>query len=137
MRRIGGVLAMLLMAGGLGRTEPVPTRPPELLRGAPIEAPPEAVAYEADVKVVLHVDATGHVSAVDIPEPVGPGLDDAARAAGMQYLFRPGEVDGVPAPALYETVIRLRRDAVTLAFECGLYESVDVHGGWSLREITD
>jgi TonB family protein len=85
----------------------VVTRPPKLLQAQAPEYPPEALAAgkEAKVKVKIHIDATGTVTAVDVVAPVGDGFDEAAVAAAMQYLFEPAEIDGAPAAIAVETTI--------------------------------
>ncbi|HSR99583.1 MAG TPA: TonB-dependent receptor [Kofleriaceae bacterium] len=86
---------------------PVVTRSPKLLQALAPEYPPAALAAgkEAKVRVRIHIDAMGTVSAVDVIEPVGEGFDEAAVAAAMQYLFEPAEIDGKPAPIAVETTI--------------------------------
>src|SRR5690349_5539235 len=85
----------------------VVTKPPKLLQAQAPEYPPEALAAgkEAKVKVKIHIDATGTVTAVDVVAPVGDGFDEAAVAAAMQYLFEPAEIDGAPAAIAVETTI--------------------------------
>ena len=71
------------------------------------EYPPAALeaGKEAQVKVRIHIDVAGTVTAVDVLEPVGDGFDDAAVAAALAYVFDPAEIDGVPAPIAVETTI--------------------------------
>ena len=71
------------------------------------EYPPAALAAgkTAKVKVRIHIDATGMVTAVDVVDKVGDGFDEAAVAAAMQYVFEPAEIDGKPAPIAVETTI--------------------------------
>ncbi len=88
--------------------EPVLTRPPELLEAAQADYPP-GLDVDADVKVRVHIDATGAVTQVELPEPRGDAFDEAARAAASRYRFRPAEFDGVPGPIVVETVIHFRR----------------------------
>jgi TonB family protein len=99
-----------------GKPEPKPepqlTSPPELLEAADAEYPPDAGEREADVKVRIHIDATGTVTQVDLPEPVGGGFDEAARSAALRYRFKPAEFDGKPGPIVVETVIHFRRNLV-------------------------
>jgi TonB family protein len=85
----------------------VVTRPPKLVQAQAPEYPPAALAAgkEARVKVRIHIDAMGTVSAVDVVEPVGDGFDEAAVAAAMQYVFEPAEIDGAPAAISVETAI--------------------------------
>ena len=83
------------------------TKPPKLIQAVAPEYPPAALAAgkQANVKVRIHIDATGTVTAVDVVEKVGDGFDEAAVAAAMQYVFEPAEIDGKPAPIVIETAI--------------------------------
>jgi TonB family protein len=83
------------------------TRMPKLVQAVAPEYPPPALAAgkQADVKVRIHIDAAGTVSAVDVLVPVGEGFDEAAVAAAKQYVFEPAEIDGKPSPIVVETVI--------------------------------
>jgi TonB family protein len=85
----------------------VVTRPPRLVQAQAPDYPPAALeaGREAQVKVRIHIDATGAVTAVDVVEPVGDGFDEAAVAAAMQYVFEPAEIDGAPAAIAVETAI--------------------------------
>jgi TonB family protein len=71
------------------------------------EYPPAALAAgtQAKVKIRIHSDAAGTVTAVDVVEHVGDGFDEAAVAAAMQYVFEPAEIDGKPGPITVETTI--------------------------------
>jgi TonB family protein len=77
----------------------VTTKLPKLLQAVAPEYPAAALAAgkEAKVKVRIHIDDTGVVTAVDVVDKVGDGFDEAAVAAAMQYVFEPAEVDGKPA----------------------------------------
>src|SRR5207302_8040008 len=94
---------------------PVMTKAPVLLQAVAPEYPPAALAAgkTADVKVKIHIDAAGTVTAVDVPAPVGDGFDQAAQDAAMQYLFEPAEFDGKPGPIVVETVIHFVIDKQT------------------------
>jgi len=87
--------------------KPVMTKPPVLLQAVAPTYPEAAAAAgrEADVKVRIQVSATGEVTQVDVPQPVGDGFDEAAVAAAKQYVFDPAEFDGVPGPIVVETTI--------------------------------
>lgn len=87
--------------------QPTLTKAPELVEAAAPEYPPDALAAEltAQVKVRIHIDATGTVTKVDVVDPVGNGFDEAAVAAAMLYTFLPAEWDGVPGPIVVETTI--------------------------------
>ena len=83
------------------------TKLPKLVQAVAPEYPPAALAAgkQADVKVRIHIDAVGTVTAVDVIEHVGDGFDEAAVAAAMQYVFEPAEIDGKPGPITVETAI--------------------------------
>jgi len=90
-----------------GKRTGVVTKSPRLVQALAPVYPPAALAAgkEAKVKVRLHIDDAGTVSAVDVIEPVGDGFDEAAVAAAQQYVFDPAEIDGAPAPIVVETTI--------------------------------
>jgi TonB family protein len=98
-------LVLVLVLAGTARADV--TKAPKLVQAVAPAYPPAALAAgkQADVKVRLHVDATGVVTAVDVVAPVGDGFDEAARDAALQYVFEPGEIDGKPAPVVVETTI--------------------------------
>jgi TonB family protein len=85
----------------------VVTKPPKLIQAVAPDYPPAALAAnkQAKVKVKIHIDATGVVTAVDVVEHVGDGFDEAAVAAAKQYVFEPAEIDGVPGAITVETAI--------------------------------
>jgi TonB family protein len=95
--------------GTTTQVKPAPkvTKAPVLIEGAAPEYPAAALAagLEASVKVRIHIDATGAVSAVDVVEPVGNGFDEAAVAAAMKYRFVAAEIDGAPGAIVVETQI--------------------------------
>ncbi|HSU39048.1 MAG TPA: TonB family protein [Polyangiaceae bacterium] len=64
--------------------------------------PPEAIedGLEATVVLKLTIDREGHVTKVEIPEPVGHGFDEAARAAALQFRFEPATRDGKAIPSI-------------------------------------
>ncbi|WP_437608193.1 TonB-dependent siderophore myxochelin receptor MxcH [Sorangium sp. So ce834] len=72
--------------------------PPQLVEGAEAEVPPEARAARREGKVVLklRIDAAGRVTEAEVVEPMGPGFDEAARAAAFRFLFTPARRDGTP-----------------------------------------
>jgi TonB family protein len=80
------------------------TKPPQLLKSVEPVYPAEALVdrLSADVTMTVDLGADGHVTKVEVPRPVGHGFDEAARAAVMQYLFSPAEVDGKPSPIRIE-----------------------------------
>jgi TonB family protein len=75
------------------------TKPPALLKTVEPVYPAEAVDAQlsADVTLVVDIDATGKVSKAEVSKPAGHGFDEAARAAVLQYLFSPAEVDDKPS----------------------------------------
>jgi len=76
------------------------TKAPQILKPVEPVYPPAALAARiaADVTMMIDIDATGHVTKVEVTKPAGQGFDEAARDAVMQYLFSPAEVDGKPSP---------------------------------------
>jgi TonB family protein len=110
---------------------PVLTAKPELLQAVPPEYPPEAAArgLEASVEVQVHVDAGGDVTRVDIPNPVGNGFDEAARAAALQYKFKPAEFDGKPGPIVIATRINFVLEKVEVPVEPDVPDKPDGEGG--------
>ena len=107
------VLAVLALLCAVARADPAPaptgvvTKQPKLLQAVAPDYPPAALAAgkQAKVKVRIHIDAAGTVTAVDILDPAGDGFDEAAQAAALQYVFEPAEIDGAPAPIAVETTI--------------------------------
>jgi len=89
------------------KAAPVVTKPPRLIQAQAPDYPPGALeaGKQAKVRVRIHIDATGIVTAVDVIERVGDGFDEAAVAAAMQYVFEPAEIDGKPAAIAVETTI--------------------------------
>lgn len=65
--------------------------PPELEQFVEAKYPPAAVeqGLEADVDLLLEIDAEGHVTSAEVTEPRGHGFDEAARAAALQFRFTP------------------------------------------------
>lgn len=90
--------------------QPTLTKAPVLIEAAAPEYPQAALdaKLEAAVKVRIHIDAQGHVTKVEVPEPVGKGFDEAAIKAAEQYEFEPAEWDGVPGPIVVETTIHFK-----------------------------
>jgi TonB family protein len=78
--------------------QPKLTKPPAILKTVEPVYPAEALGEQlsAEVTMTVDIDATGHVTKVGVPKPVGHGFDEAAQAAVMQYLFSPAEIDGKP-----------------------------------------
>jgi TonB family protein len=99
------VLAVLCLVCGIAHAGV--TKQPKLIQAVAPEYPPAALAAnkQAKVKVRIHIDATGVVTAVDVVDHVGDGFDEAAVAAALQYVFEPAEIDGKPAPIVVETTI--------------------------------
>jgi TonB family protein len=71
---------------------------PVLKKNAEPVYPPEALAagLKAEVYLKIQVDKTGKVVGADVPEPVGHGFDEAAKAAALQLEFEPATRDGRP-----------------------------------------
>ncbi|XXX76202.1 TonB-dependent siderophore myxochelin receptor MxcH [Sorangium sp. So ce134] len=71
---------------------------PQLVEGAEAEVPPEARAARREGKVVLKllIDAAGRVTEAEIVGSMGPGFDEAARAAALRFRFAPARRGGTP-----------------------------------------
>lgn len=74
---------------------------PKQIRFAKAEYPKVAAerGIEAEVVLLLDINATGQVEAVGIVEPATPGgmgFDEAAMVAAQQFEFEPAELDGKP-----------------------------------------
>ena len=97
-------LALLLGGESVWASEPVLTRAPELLRDVQPEYPVEALESRAEgvVVLIIDIDSTGSVIAVDIGRAPHPSLAEAARKAAWSMRFSPAEVDGTPAAVRIE-----------------------------------
>jgi TonB family protein len=73
------------------------------------------------VVLQITISATGTVDQVVVAESAGQAFDDAAVAAARQFVFRPAEIDGRPAPIriLYRYEFVLRVEAPTTAVFVG------------------
>jgi len=112
-------LAVSTMAAGVARAQDglgIPSRPQEAAPDGGVEAkkltklpkqtkfveaeyPKEALDknIEADVTLLLDINAEGKVDSVGITEPANPpgmGFDEAALVAAQQFEFEPAEMDG-------------------------------------------
>jgi TonB family protein len=94
------------------------SKPPVLVKEVAAEYPPDALArkIEADVVLLLDIDAEGKVQAVGIAEPATPagmGFDEAAMVAAQQFEFTPAELDGqkIAVQITYRTRFRLPVEA--------------------------
>lgn len=85
--------ALWLAAGGAAADPPTP---PALLDAPPAPYPPAALAagVEGVVGLLLHIDAEGHVTGAEVLQPAGYGLDEAAQAAALSFVFQPARQDG-------------------------------------------
>src|SRR5204862_4201210 len=77
------------------------SKAPALVKQVEAEYPPDALAkgIEADVVLLLDIDAEGKVDSVGVAEPATPpgmGFDEAAIVAAQQFEFSPAELDGQP-----------------------------------------
>jgi TonB family protein len=76
-------------------------REPELLSF--VEAvPPQPPAEEIRVLLLLEIDTAGAVSRVEVLRPGGPGFDEAAVAAALQFRFAPAQDATGPVPVEVE-----------------------------------
>lgn len=107
-------------ASGAGDTPaagdaPAPAQPedverPRLLQDAQPRYPPAAweAQIEADVVLLLTVDAAGRVTAVAVDQPAGHGFDEAAVHAARELRFTPARVAGAPVPIQIRYTFRFR-----------------------------
>ena len=72
--------------------------PPELLEFVPAVYPAaaEAAGTEASVELAITIEADGSVGEAEVITPAGEGFDEAARAAVLQFRFRPAMRAGAP-----------------------------------------
>ncbi|HVT09248.1 MAG TPA: energy transducer TonB, partial [Polyangia bacterium] len=70
-----------------------------------------AAGVEADVLLVVSLDAAGRVLSVTVGRSSGDdAFDDSARAAVRQERFSPALRDGVPVPTTFTFTTRFRLD---------------------------
>ncbi len=74
---------------------------PKQIKFVEAEYPPEALekGIEAEVILLLDINAEGKVDSVGIAQPADPpdmGFDEAAMIAAQQFEFEPAEMDGKP-----------------------------------------
>jgi TonB family protein len=98
---------------GLGIRQPAEEQPPQQIEATKLskvpkqtkfvqaDYPPEAAqkGIEADVILLLDINAEGKVDSVGIAEPSqspGMGFEEAALVAAQQFEFEPAEVEGKP-----------------------------------------
>ena len=105
------------------------TKVPKQKRPVDADYPPEAVAkgIEADVTLLLDIDAQGNVTQVSVLHGAsvpGLGFDEAAVSAATQFEFEPAELDGKPiavqVPYVYK--FRLRTKPAAGATGVGMTE---------------
>jgi len=77
--------------------------PPKLVTFVDADYPAGARAAHAgevvNVDLELTIDATGAVTDVRVPSPVGEGFDEAAQAAARRFVFEPARRGAQPIPA--------------------------------------
>ena len=110
-------LSWLLLAGALGPpstalaqdeapvAEPLPlTEVPELIDfvQAPYPADAEDLEVEGLVRLLIEVDETGKVTAVEVIEAAGYGFDEAATEAAKAFMFKPARTEAGPVPVSVE-----------------------------------
>jgi len=83
---------------------------PVRIRTVSPKYPPAARAaqFEGDVLLEAVVSAEGKVTGVTIVRSVHPLLDDAARAAVLQYEYAPARRNGVPESAAVRLTVSFR-----------------------------
>ncbi|HEY3497630.1 MAG TPA: TonB-dependent receptor [Polyangiaceae bacterium] len=71
---------------------------PELVEFVNAEYPKEALAegIQGTVVLKLTIDREGRVTAAEVMTPAGHGFDEAARAAALQFRYKPATRDGKP-----------------------------------------
>ncbi|WP_428268853.1 TonB family protein [Haliangium sp.] len=93
-------------------TQPAPTQidRPRLLQDAQPRYPADAweAQLEADVVLLLTVDAEGRVEEVGVDTPAGHGFDEEAVRAARMLRFSPARVAGVPTPIQIRYTFRFR-----------------------------
>lgn len=109
--------------------------PPKLVQFVEAEYPAAAVAagLEADVDLVLSIDADGRVTAADVSEARGHGFDEAAQAAALAFRFEPARRGDQPVASkiLYRYSFHLdRKSAEPQATAAAVLRGrVEVSGG--------
>ncbi len=80
------------------------TRPPELVGFVEAEYPEaeRAAGRTATVGLRIALDASGHVTKVEVASSAGEAFDRAAVRAAEQFTFTPAEIDGKPGPIAIE-----------------------------------
>lgn len=126
--KLTAALAALTLAGSaLGQAPPPGSAPPSGPKTAEL-TPPELLGFveavypsqaererrEADVALMLEIDAEGKVTHASVVEPVGYGFDEAALAAAQRFEFRAARRAGVAIASkiLYRYSFRLKKVAV-------------------------
>lgn len=92
------------------------TKEPELLDFVQAPYPPEAreAGVEGEVLLLVEVDETGAVAAVEVLAGLGHGLDEAAAEAARQFRFSPAEDETGPVPVVLEFAYGFVLDAGTV-----------------------
>jgi TonB family protein len=106
LRLAGGLCAALLPALVFGAVETAPAPatgrmvPPVAVRRVAPEHPPELMKelVNGDVTLECLVDADGVVREVKTLDTTHPAFAEAAKVALEQWEFKPGTIDGKPAP---------------------------------------
>ena len=92
---------VMAQAPEAGETAAQAVTPPRLRDFVEAPYPPKAAeqGLEADVDLVLEIDAEGRVTGAEVTEPKGHGFDEAARAAALQFRFDPALRGDRPVPS--------------------------------------
>jgi len=127
-RAAAGLVAFLALGGGYAAWAMQPpaaaapaqaalagrqARDPVALEAAPPRYPEEAARahINGEVVLLLDVDATGAVTAVEVERAQPAGVfEEASLAAARQWRFRPAMLDGQPAAARLRLPISFRSD---------------------------
>lgn len=64
--------------------------------------------FQGSVRLTVIIDAAGHVSHIQVPQPLGMGLDEKAIEAVQKWKFRPAIREGVPVPVIANIEVSFR-----------------------------
>jgi TonB family protein len=90
------VAAVICFSAGARADDSQALTPPVLDQFIAAELTADAQPVTGDVGLVLTIEASGQVSAVEVEVPLSPTLDAAASAAARRFVFQPARRNGVP-----------------------------------------